>query len=235
MNFEFTHGELYDIDVDTLVFFTASYSKLGNKRLVELDQVANGSLKLLLSSKEFTGNAKQTAVLYKLEGVMAPRVLLIGLGENRKINHDSFRKAAGIASRHAAVTKGKSLGFYFDGFSSSEFFQAAAEGFMLGGFKMLDYKTTSEAKKKSAVSSCTFIVNEKKNLKKLEKAVERGKIIAEGQLLARRLSYTPANDLTPTILARHAERLAKENKLKCTILGKPEIIPQRQLPDSFSA
>jgi len=227
MNFEFTHGELYDVDVDTLVVFTVSYSKLSNKRLIELDQVTNGSLKLLLSSKEFTGNAGQTAVLYKPEGVRASRVLLIGLGEKKKINHDSFRKAAGISSRHSAVTKVKSLGFYFDGFSSPEFFQAAAEGFLLGGFKMLDYKTTSEAKKKSAVSSCTFAVTGKMDLKKLEKAVARGRIIAEGQLLARRLSYTPANDLTPTILARHAEKLAKENRLKCTILGKPEIIKER--------
>ena len=127
MNFECTHGELYDIDVDTLVVFTASYSKLSNKRLVELDQVTNGSLKLLLSSKEFTGNANQTAVLYKPEGVTASRVLLIGLGDKRKINHDSFRKAAGISSRHKAVTKGKSLGVYFDGFSSPDSFQAAAE------------------------------------------------------------------------------------------------------------
>ncbi|MEE8149948.1 MAG: M17 family peptidase N-terminal domain-containing protein, partial [candidate division Zixibacteria bacterium] len=118
MNFEITHGELYDIDVDTLVVFTVSYSKLSNKRLIELDQVTNGSLKLLLSSKEFTGKAGQTAVLYKPEGVRAARVLLIGLGEKKKINHDSFRKAAGISSRHSAVTKVKSLGFYFDGFSS---------------------------------------------------------------------------------------------------------------------
>ena len=78
MNFKFTHGELYDIDVDTLVVFTVSYSKLNNKRLAELDQVTNGSLKLLLSSKEFTGNAKQTAVLYKPDGVTASRVLLSG-------------------------------------------------------------------------------------------------------------------------------------------------------------
>ena len=54
-------------------------------------------------------------------------------------------------------------------------------------------------------------------------AVERGRIIAEAQNFTRDLVNEPSNRLTPTDLARHAEKMAAEFGLECKVLGPQEI------------
>ncbi|GAB6051113.1 leucyl aminopeptidase [Hydrogenophilus islandicus] len=53
-------------------------------------------------------------------------------------------------------------------------------------------------------------------------AVHEGEAIAEGVLLARRLGDLPANVCTPEYLAETAEALAKTHELKCRVLDKKE-------------
>ncbi|HWR82120.1 MAG TPA: leucyl aminopeptidase, partial [Candidatus Deferrimicrobium sp.] len=56
---------------------------------------------------------------------------------------------------------------------------------------------------------------------------ERGRIIAEGQLLVRRLASAPANYLTPRLFAREAMKLARRHRLDCKVLDEKAIARER--------
>src|SRR5581483_10527057 len=54
----------------------------------------------------------------------------------------------------------------------------------------------------------------------LERGVARGTAIGEAVNLARRLAITPANDMTPSILAARAADVAKESSLHIDVLDE---------------
>ncbi|MGH8014783.1 MAG: leucyl aminopeptidase [Candidatus Zixiibacteriota bacterium] len=227
MQFEYSTGQPQNISADTLVLFTPQVSGISDRLLKDLDKGKDGALSFLIKEGEFTGKANQIAGFYKPAGFKASRVLLVGLGVKKKINHDSLRRAAGTVARNESINKSNTVAFYIDSFRDERFYQAAAEGFLLGGFKMLEYKSKKDENQTSRVKKVTFVVSERKQLSKMQKSAERGRIIAEAQILARRLSFTPANDLTPTILAQKAQELARQNKIKCTILERDAIKKER--------
>ena len=227
MQFEYSSGKPQNIIADALVMFTPQLSSITDRKLKELDQATDGALGFLTKSEDFAGKQNQIAAFYKPAGYKADRVMLVGLGEKKNLNYDSIRKATGTLSHKDSVSRLNSIAFYFDTFNDEKYFQAAAEGFLLGGFKMLEYKSKPEDKDQSRIKKIIFVVSEKKHLQKMKKAAEMGRIISEGQNLARRLSFTPANDLTPTDLAAKAQELAKANKLKCTILDRDAIKKER--------
>jgi len=227
MQFEYISGQPQNVAVDTLVLFTPQISTLTDRGLKELDQAKNGALSFLLKSEEFSGNANQITGLYKPDGYKASRVLLVGLGDKKKLDYDVLRKATGTLSRNDSINKSNSIALFFDSYTDEKYYQAAVEGFLLGGFKMLEYKTKNEENQQPRIKKVVFVVSEKNQLNKMKKAVERGRIISEGQILARRLSFMPANDLPPRVLAQKAQELARANKLKCTILDKDAIVKER--------
>src|SRR5690606_236756 len=51
----------------------------------------------------------------------------------------------------------------------------------------------------------------------------RGAVMAEATAYARDLVNTPANDMTPAVLAERARRLADEVGLECQVLGRDDI------------
>jgi len=227
MEFEYSSVQPQDIAADALVMFTPQFSNLSDRRLKNLDQGKNGALSFLLKSDEFSGKSGQVAAFYKPEGFKAARVLLTGLGEKKKLNYDALRKAVGSLSRNDSINKSNSVAFFFDAFSDEKYFQAAVEGFLLGSFKMLEYKSKTDENQKARIKKVLFVNADRKQLKKMEKAAERGRIISEGQILARRLSFMPSNDLPPRVLAQKAIELARANKLKCTVLDKDAIKKER--------
>ncbi len=227
MQFEYISGKHQNIAADTLVFFTTELNSISDRKFKELDRANDHALSFLFKSGQFSGKQNQVAGFIKPKGFMASRVLLIGLGDRKKLNNDSFRKAAGFLSGHNSVNNSNAIAFYFDSFTSEKYYQATMEGFLLGGFKMLDYKSKAEDKDKSRIRKIVFVASDRRQISKMKKAAETGRIIAEGQNLARRLSFTPANDLTPTDLAAKAQELAKANRLKCLILDKDAIKKER--------
>ncbi|HEX2897746.1 MAG TPA: M17 family peptidase N-terminal domain-containing protein, partial [candidate division Zixibacteria bacterium] len=227
MQFEYSAGQPQNVSADTLVIFTPQLSGVTDSLLKTIDKGKDGALSFLVKEDEFTGKAYQIAGFYKPAGFKASRVLLVGLGEKRKITHDTFRRAAGTVAKNESINKSNSAAFYLESFRDEKFYQAVSEGFLLGGFKMLDYKSKKDENQQSSVKKITFVVSDRKQLSKMQKSIERGRVIAEAQIMARRLSFMPSNDLTPKILAQKALELARANKIKCTILEKDAIVKEK--------
>ncbi len=94
---------------------------------------------------------------------------------------------------------------------------AIIEGFVLGGYEFNNYK--SKAKKikiKNLYLAC-------ENIKELTALFEEALIVAEATCFTRDLVNTAPDDMYPEVMAKVAKKLAHENGLLCSILGKSEL------------
>ncbi len=227
MVLKYSTDKLQSLAVESLVLFVPTFEKIRDKSLKELDTASAGGVKTILSSGEFTGKEGEVAAIIRPRGYKAQRAILVGLGEYKKLNPDSFRKAAGTVSRFRGLTTSKTAAFYLGSYENEKFYQAAIEGYLLGGFQLLDFKSRETKENESKLSQITFAVEGQVLLKKVRSAIERGVIIADGQLLVRRLSFTPANFLTPSKLAQEARRLARKYRFNCQVLDEKAISKEK--------
>ncbi|MEW5994925.1 MAG: leucyl aminopeptidase, partial [Candidatus Zixiibacteriota bacterium] len=151
------------------------------------------------------------------------RVLLVGLGERKKLDHDAVRRAAGRVSGARGLKSSKSAAFCLVGSDDPCLYHAAIEGYLLGSYKLLEFKSEQKPEDITHLVNITFIVRNRSRLRAIRAAVERGRIIAEGQLLVRRLAFLPANQLTPRLFAEEARRLAKDHRFGCQVLDEKAI------------
>ena len=162
----------------------------------------------LRASGEFSGKTDEMAVLHQPQGIPAKRVVAVGGGKR-----DSFdlRKAAATVTRAVKQKGVKTLAWWLNGMDP----EAAVEGAILGNFEPDQYKTANQGKSLEA-----FHVVAATNGAELDKAFERGRILAESQNFTREIVNEPANRLTPLILADRARAMAAEMGLECEVLDQ---------------
>lgn len=215
------------VSADSVVLFVSQSTKVDSPRLKSLDKQSGGAFSNMFGSGEFSGKDGEITVLYSPVGFKAKRLILAGTGERKKLTPDSIRRAAGFLSRHKALTSSGAVAFSFEGFESAGMIQAGVEGLLLGGHKFLEYKTSESGKDTSKLSAVEILVSKKAQLAKAVKELERGRIVAEGQLMVRRLSATPGNDLTPRLYANRIAKFAKEAGVNCQILDEKAIATEK--------
>ena len=223
MQFHYSYDKLGDLSDDAVICFTTEIKNVKGSYLKTLDAATDGGLSQLVSSKEFTGKDGETASFTRPVELATKRLLMVGLGDAKKLNADSFRKAMGKLSRYRGFSQAKSVALYFGNYSEAAYFQAAVEGYLLGSFKQREYKTGKGARDDARLSSFRVSVARPAWVKRAERSGERGMIIAEGQLLVRRLAQTPAGDLTPRLYAKKAQQLARKYGFSCRVLDEKAI------------
>jgi leucyl aminopeptidase len=223
MLFKYTSDKIQNLDADSLVLFVPVFDKIKDRPVKELNEATCGGVETLLDSKEFTGQEGEVASVLQPQGYKAKRVILVGLGEEKKLNPDSFRRAAGTVSRFKGLMRSKTVAFGLVDQDDKRIFQATIEGYLLGSYQLLEFKSKEVEEGRHLLSKINFVVDDPRRLRMVQAAVERGVVIAEGQLLVRRLSFTPGNYLTPTKLAETAQELARTHKFTCRVLDKEAI------------
>lgn len=190
-------------------------------RLTALDpEVANqsGWLAALRESGEFTGKLYETAVLYRPAGVAAKRLVVIGGGKREKFSSTEVRRISSTLVRLLKPKGVRSITLLLDTPNGDEYVTPAAGGAILGAWEPDKYK--SDPKKNEKQIDTFSLVVPGVGSASLQAALERGRIVAESQNLARDLVNEPANKLTPGDLAQAAKKMAEEVKLQCEILDE---------------
>jgi leucyl aminopeptidase len=190
----------------------------------DLDLLVNGLLSTVINSKDFTGKHGQTMLL-PVKHINSSRLLLAGMGKRDEISQERIRQSGSkafsavreLGAADIAVStkllrrlpEGKSFiqkpAFYF------------LEGGLLGMYRFEKYKTDGKREKgKKEISSVTIIDDDKRF------DADGLLNIASAACLARDLINTPANDLTPTALAKLAVSM-KGKGVKVKILERRDI------------
>jgi len=199
--------------------FSGAYTR--DVMLKKFDRILGGSIKRIYDSGEFDGALNQTVILHTGSAIGFERIILAGLGEQKKADNDSYRQASGTISQLRAIKSSRTVTFCLNDKATGTTAAAVVEGFLLGSHKITDYKSDDADNKMP--EELIFCANSKKESGEFSKGIYSGQIIAEGVLQARKLAADPANYLTPEKFARKAEFLAKKYKLESDILSEARI------------
>jgi len=172
------------------------------------DKLKDHKQKKLLDLAGFNAEQDSTCFLHEKE------ILVCGVDS---LSNDDIRSSTSIAIKALKSSNYSCAGFNVD----EENIQAIIEGIVLGGYEFNKYK--SEPKKytlKNIYLAC-------KDVKKLQSAFEEAIIIADATSFTRDIVNTIPEDLNPPTFAELAKDLAKENDLKCEILGEDKLKKQK--------
>jgi leucyl aminopeptidase len=147
-------------------------------------------------------------------------IVILGLGKQKNLKAEKFRKAVYGAVNKANELKIKEVVFAFPGLDSLEdgplFIQIISEISLLTNYQFLKYKTKPQQNSLQKVS--WFSEN-----KKDKEFLEKGRIIAESTIIARNLVNEPVITLTAEALANSATKLADQYGFSAEVFTRGKI------------
>ncbi|MFI6770612.1 leucyl aminopeptidase [Streptomyces sp. NPDC050355] len=187
-----------------------------------------GKLAAVLETLGASGAEGEVTKLPAADGLKAPVVLAVGLGDapakGDAFDNEALRRAAGSAAR--ALSGSKKAGFALP-VEDAEAAAAVGEGALLGAYTFTAYRSNGNGAKggkkndgKSAPLGEVAILGGKPRDKEFKAAAERSQALAAEINRARDLINTPSNDLDPKSFAAHAQAAAKEFGLKVEVLDE---------------
>src|SRR5579872_3666819 len=184
-----------------------------------IDGDLNGELEEILSSGEIKGKLTEISLVHAY-GKPYKRVLLIGLGEADKFEPWMLARYAGAAVRYLGRRNVRDVAFVLPAQAKGN--EVACASFLVEGATAGEFDTSIYQKDpdKRSGADTVVILSEGLDEAALRKGVERGQILGEAVNFARRLAITPANDMTPTILAEEASKAAQEAGLTVDVLDE---------------
>ena len=189
-----------------------------------LDQASGGLLRRILRKGDFHGRTGETLMLYQVEGIAAARIVLLGLGRQKDFSALTFGEALRKATPALNQANIGSLAICLpddeDGYA---LVREAIAGIEAAVYRFDECKSEVE-KPRKPLRQATFVTDDRRHLKRLQKACAHGQAIANGARLARDLGNLPGNICTPTYLAEQAHKLARgQRKLKVTVLEEKDM------------
>ena len=187
--------------------------------LTALDAELGGALAAQAAREEFTGKANSALVLNTLGRSSARTVVLVGLGDARRLSAATLRSLAARAARVANAERAKTVAIVAPN-GDAETVRYLAEGAVLGTYRFTKYLSGDRAPK-SAIDSITIFVD--KASAALRDAAKLGESIGAAVNFTRDLVTEPPNVLNAEELANRASAVAKDNGLKIQVFDKAEI------------
>jgi leucyl aminopeptidase len=211
---------LVSVDADVLVVGLAQTGGKGGglpSALRPIDEAMQGALARLVAKEEYQGKRDQTLSVSTLGRIAAERLILLGLGDRRKVSAPDLRTFGARAARLANVEKAKSLAVSVPAGLDADL-RPIVEGIELGAYRFTKY-LTGERQPKVDLARATIVTNAKRS----KAALAVGQSVATAVNRSRDWSNEPGNAIYPESLAAEAEKLAKQNRLDLEIFDAKEI------------
>lgn len=138
------------------------------------------------------------------------RILACGIENDDK---DSVRSVVSVAIKRLKSTNYESATFDVD----KKNIKAIIEGLVLGGYEFNNYKSNIKKSKLQVIYLAC------KKIDDFTQAFSQAMIVAEATSFTRDIVNTIPHDLNPPSFVKLAKKLAKENSLKCKILGEKKL------------
>lgn len=191
-----------------------------------LDVASNAAISAILKRGDLdTAKPGATLLVHHLPGILADRILLVGLGKARALDALGYRKAL-----TAAFAVLRDLGVVDALLTLGEItvqlrdsaWQAEQAVLLAGNAAYLFEKTKSEAKGKRALKRVKVTAT-RETRAAVDVALNRGMSIVNGMQLARDLGNLPGNLCKPADLASEAIRLAERHRFAVEVLERDEL------------
>ncbi len=195
-----------------------------------LDDASKKGIRSYLRKFDHWGGFGDIGILYDMANMpasFASRVMILGAGDEKKLDLEQLRQLAALAIRHLHKGGSRHVTLALSdlavrGASLVEKIAAIAEGVHLGLYRFSGYKTKSCDENRGRIKTVTLLIASRVYLEAAEAAVKHASALAEGVCLARDLGNAAANVCTPDYLAKQALALASE-KLDVQVMDKAAI------------
>jgi leucyl aminopeptidase len=233
MDIRIVEQTVADTQCDALVV-GATYKKAGKQanelvlvgRTKEVDSLLGGLIQSIYDNGEFKANLGELVTLHPMGRLAAKRVVLMGLGDQEKINTQSVRRASSIAARSLQQSGAHQVALALHSeewnIELDDSVRAEVEGALSGLYTFKKYKQSDANGNGQGVTSINLLANNA-NEAMLDQAVNHGIALAEATNFARDLVNEPPNVLTPSELANRASAMARQFGLDCEILDRSEM------------
>ena len=190
-----------------------------------IDARSGGLISEVINSGDITGKLSQISVIYTKGKIPAKRILLVGLGKRNEIDLEKIREAFARAMQSLRNLNVKEAATAID-FSimpdaKDKLIQAIAEGALLGLYQYNNYKTVGLEDIRE-IKQLTIIAGEKE-YSLIDDKIKKAWIITDAVCFVRNLVSSPANDMTPSIMAINAMEIADKRNISCRILNKAKM------------
>ena len=190
-----------------------------------LDRAAQGALGEVLRRGDMEGKLGSTLILYRVPGVAAERVLLVGLGEEATLREREYREAARAAVKAAQETGAGTLTLCFTEIRAGRHDAAWKARQLALVSDECAYRFDSMKSKKSDPRPLAQIelLTAARDASAAARGLRQGQAIGAGVSLAKDLGNLPGNVCTPAFLADQAKKVAREWKLGVEVLERKDM------------
>jgi leucyl aminopeptidase len=189
-----------------------------------LDDISNKAISAVLKSGDMEGKLGACLLLHGLTGVVASRVLLVGLGKQAEFGEKQYRQAVRAAIK--ALPKGvTNAGIFLVELAIKKSDTHSKVAQLVEVVIDATYQVNAIKLKKAeplALEKMAIFVA-KADSAQAEAGLKHGLAIGAGVSLAKDLGNLPPNICTPTYLGKQAKALAKTYGFKVEVLEKEEI------------
>lgn len=213
----------------TVLVCFATTSKKGKEETVKIthSDIAK-RLADSIQDKAITGKAQECVIFRDLNAADFRHIVVVGLGEDAKLDHEGVRQAASCIHGALKTLKAKEASVHFEGIPHTKktlatYVQALAEGLWLTDYSFDELKSSAKKEKDDKnVTTVKFAFKAAPDAA-LKKALTEAQVLTECVNFSRRLGDLPGNLMTPKILADSVVAAVKGTGVKATIWDKARI------------
>lgn len=208
-------GDISQIDCDAILVNLFEGAEQPSGATSTVDKALNGAISSLIRRGEIKGKFGEVNIVHTLDKLPAQIVAVAGLGKRQDFTVDKVRGAIGESCRTlrkcncrkmATILHGAGAG----GVEPEAAAEAIAEGAILGLYSFTKYKKPEH----EDIEEIIVTSKEGDRVPALEKAIDKGRLLAEATNLARDMGNEPANYMTPSRMAEVANEIAVKHHLE---------------------
>ncbi|TSA17154.1 MAG: leucyl aminopeptidase [Betaproteobacteria bacterium] len=190
-----------------------------------LDRAGQGALQEILRRGDMEGKSGTTLLLYRVPGVAAERVLLVGLGEEADLREREYREATRAAVKAAQETGAGMLTLCFGEIKAGrrDAVWKARQVALIAAECAYRFDSMKSKKAEPRPLARVELLATARDASAAVRGLSQGQAIGAGVSLAKDLGNLPGNVCTPAFLAEQARKLGKEWKLEVEVLERKEM------------
>jgi len=218
-------GNLIDEKADLLVLNRFAGEKTGGA-YAAVNERLEGLLDTVAKEEGFKAALGSTLLVRTVGQIPARRVLVVGLGDQKKFSEEAVRVAAAVSLNAAKAMGAKTVASVLHGagggaLDAKTCGKAMAEGIRLADYDFGRYK--NEAAKKSP-STFSILTTDGKKARSAADGAALGERYARATVFARDLVNTPGQHMRPVDLVEAAKAVAKgKGSIRVKVYGKDQL------------
>ncbi len=165
------------------------------------------TIRKTMTDEGFTGKEGQAAVAHPSEGLLAGKVIALGLGNKQGVTAETLRRAGGRLGRKAREIRAEDAAIEWPRSLNDELLKAFAVGLLLGSYQFNRYKTQLKDTPKGIGKFIFKVPSDVLGM--VKSSLKTAESYSEGVILARDLINGAPSDVTPKVLADTAQKIAK--------------------------